>query len=347
MRPRAATPLRRAAACAAAVLLALPPARPVRAQQALYYEQVALPASHNRAFRARHGDADRLFNAFDYGHAVVYEALISSPGESAARLEGREFAYITGELLPTPPRFPLPEAAIGPSYARLAPELVRTFEWAHQLHRQLYDILADERLGEAERDRRVAAALRYYRSRPDLALASAAKHMALMEEQPYSLAFRERHPRFNGLLWSYHWYQMALYDALLADSGVAPRATNVRTVVARFRAMTASPGALPSVMPMSAAVAPAFTARWPEAAAVFDNLHALHDVAADILASPAIPRGRKRAMLLRATAAFRDATSDVYAREEWLAMSLAMGVEAMGGSTEDALAGRPLPVRTR
>ncbi len=50
------------------------------------------------------------------------------------------------------------------------------FEWAHMLHRQLYDIFAVPGLTGPERDRRVERALRYYRSRPDLALSTRPKN---------------------------------------------------------------------------------------------------------------------------------------------------------------------------
>ena len=39
--------------------------------------------------------------------------------------------------------------------------------------------------------------------------------MALMGEQPNSLAFRKRYPKFNGLIWAYHWMQVGLYEPLL------------------------------------------------------------------------------------------------------------------------------------
>jgi hypothetical protein len=71
-------------------------------------------------------------------------------------------------------------------------------------------------------------------------------------------------------------------------------------------------------------VAPKFAARYPEAAIVFDNLHALHDVVSDILASPAVASGRKRAALLAATAAYRDDTTAVISVDEWRAMSRMM-----------------------
>ena len=57
----------------------------------------------------------------------------------------------------------------------------------------------------------------------------------------------------------------------------------------------------------------------------------MHDVISDILASPTVPRSRKRAEILRAGAAYRDSTSYAMTRDEWRAMSIGMDVEMMGG----------------
>jgi len=153
-----------------------------------------------------------------------------------------------------------------------------------------------------------------------------------MESRPYSTAFRRRYPRFNGLIWSYHWLQLALYEVLMSDSSRAVRRPAVERAIARFNAMIACPASqLPTVMPYAAAVAPRFAERYPEAAAIFDNLHSLHDVVSDILASPAVPLAKKREKLLQAAAEYRsptiDATTVVASRE----MAREMGVEHMGG----------------
>jgi hypothetical protein len=106
----------------------------------------------------------------------------------------------------------------------------------------------------------------------------------------------------------------------------------VDEAVARFWAMlSGAPDNMPAVMPMSAAIAPAFSARYPEAAIIFDNLHSLHDVVADILASSEVPSYRKRETILAAAAQFRDDTTAVVSRADWIAMAQAMGVERMGG----------------
>ena len=185
----------------------------------------------------------------------------------------------------------------------------------------------------ADKDALVRELLRYYRSRPDLAFSARPKNMALMEGQPYSLVFRKRYPKFNGLIWAYHWMQVGLYDALLAGGTRAEREANVSAATARFWAMLADPPArMPSMMPMTPAVAPRFTARYPEAAVVFDNLHSMHDVVSDILASPLIPRSGKRAAILAAAARYRDDSSFVTTEAEWRQMASEMGAEHMGGA---------------
>jgi hypothetical protein len=200
------------------------------------------------------------------------------------------------------------------------------------LHRQLYDVLADVRLDSAARDGRVRELLRYYASRRDLALSALPKSMALMEGAPYSLVFRRQDPKFNGLLWSYHWYQMVVYDALLATSDEAGRRQNVDAATSHFWTLIAdAPTHMPTVMPLAAAVAPRFATRYPDAAIIFDNLHALHDVVADILSSPLVPSRDKRGAILRALATFQDSTTEIMSRDEWRSMARDMGVDKMGG----------------
>lgn len=293
------------------------------------YEQAYLASLHNFEFRKHHPRADRIFNGFDYGHAILYESLLAD-ARGITALEGPVFNRVTTRVLVRPPSVPLEEAAIAPRYATLVPEVVAMFDWAHILHRQLYDIWAAPGWSPTLRDAEVSRVLQYYRTRPDLAFSSFPKSMDLMEGQPYSQVFRQRAPRYNGLMWSYHWMQMALYDALMADTDPQRQRVRVDDVVTRFFGLIANPpGGMPTMMPMSAAVAPTFAARYPEAAIIFDNLHALHDVVSDILLSDSVPPARKRAALLQAAAAYRDSTTAVTSRAEWLEMSRMMTEERL------------------
>ena len=100
-------------------------------------------------------------------------------------------------------------------------------------------------------------------------------------------------------------------------------------------------------MPMTAAIAPAFAARYPEVAIIFDNLHGMHDVISDILASPKVPRDRKRAEILTAAARYRDSTSFVISRQEWTEMADMMGSNNMGGPAVDFTPEFPTPTVER
>ena len=333
---------------AAAVAALATPVRPLRAQWTTVYEQFYLPADHNFAFRDNYPAADRLFNAFDYGHAILYERLWTRPADAQRLLEQDEYAFLTTQLLNRPPRLPLAENAIEPMYARLAPEAKTMFEWAHLLHRQVYDVLADERLDAAAKDRELKRLLTYYLSRPDLAYSVKPKNMSLMQEQPYSLAFRQGFPKFNGLIWAYHWLQVGLYEPLVVGRTVEERQAGVAATVARFRQMLpGAPEGFPVVMPMTVAIAPTFAAKWPELAIIFDNLHSMHDVISDILANAAVPRGEKRALILRAAAAYRDDTTAVMTVAGWRRMTEMMGVNNQGGPAVGFMPALPTPLLAR
>jgi hypothetical protein len=318
------------------------------AQWSQAYEQFYLPADHNWEFRENYVNADRLFNAFDYGHSILYEELYTKPGAPVERLEEKEFDFLTRKLLRNPPRVPLEEGAIEIAYAKLAPEAKEMFHWAHILHRQAYDIWADEDLSLEEKDRAMAELLAYYKSRPDVAFSSLPKSMELMDGQYYSLGFREKYPKFNGLIWAYHWLQVGLYEPLLVGETPTERKALVDATVARFWQMIENaPENMPYLMPMTAAVAPEFSKRYPEVAIIFDNLHMMHDVVSDILVSPKVPREKKREEILRAARLFSDDTSYVITPEQWWEMAQMMGVNNMGGPAVGFLAALPQPTVPR
>jgi hypothetical protein len=88
----------------------------------------------------------------------------------------------------------------------------------------------------------------------------------------------------------------------------------------------------PTTMPMTVAVAPEFSRRHPRAAVIFDNLHMMHDIIADVLASPAIPKDRKRQVIHQQLEEFRTPVGNVISLEEWRGMADHMGgIAAMGG----------------
>ncbi len=310
------------------MLLAAGPAAAQGRDEQFYY-----PGGFNWSFLRRYPDAARLFNAFDYGHAILYERLYTEPAAGPDDLENRVFGYVVGDLLRRPPRFEIAEEAILPHYAKIAWRAVQMFHWAHVLHRQIYDVYADPRLEPAAQREMVERLTDYYLSNRRLAFTDRPKAMALMDEQPYSQTFRKRFPKFNGLIWAYHWLQVGLYESLVDEPDSAARRQGVDESLTRFWTKLEQPPAqMPEVMPMTAAVAPRFSARHPRAAVIFDNLHMLHDILSDILVSDRVPRAEKEQAINRALDEFQNDRTNVIELEHWRMMADHMGgVEKMGG----------------
>jgi hypothetical protein len=301
-----------------------------------------LPGSFNWQFLATYPSAARLFNAFDYGHAVLYERLYTGRGRAEPELE-REYRFLTTDLLVKPPRFAVAEEAVAPAYAKVAWRAKQMFDWAHLLHRQIYDVYADDRIPAARKDSLVERLTDYYLSRKDYAFAPVPKSMDLMDGQYFSRSFRRAYPRFNGLIWAYHWLQVGLYEPLLTGRTPAERKAGVDAAVARFWTMLEDPPSrMPAIMPMTPAIAPRFTERHPRAAAIFDNLHMMHDIISDILTSDSIPHDRKRAVIYGQLDELRDTTRNVMSWDEWLHMADMMGgVAVMGGPATGLMPGVP------
>ena len=239
-------------------------------------EQFYFPGRFNWQFLANYPEAARLFNAFDYGHAVLYERLYTGRGDAERQLE-KEYRYLTTDLLIRPPRFAVAEEVIMPSYAKLAWRAKMMFDWAHVLHRQIYDVYADERLTPARRDTLIERLTDYYLSNRKYAFTDKPKSMALMDEQYFSQTFRRAYPKFNGLIWAYHWLQVGLYEPLIETPTTVGRKAAVQATVARFWSMLEDPpNRFPRYMPMTAAIAPRFSTAHPRAAVIFDNLHMMH-----------------------------------------------------------------------
>jgi hypothetical protein len=306
-------------------------------------EQFYYPGSFNWQFLQTYNNAGRLFNAFDYGHAVLYEKLLTRPQNLREELEEKQFTYLTTNLLVRPPRFAVAEEAIEPAYAKLAWQAKMMFDWAHVLHRQVYDIYADDRISQAEKDSLIEKVTDYYLTNTRLAFVPVPKSMTLMDDQYYSQVFRKGYPKFNGLIWAYHWLQVGLYEPLIAGKTRADKEAGVDAALARFWSMIQdAPRNMPKMMPMAAAVAPRFSAAHPRAAVIFDNLHMMHDIISDILAADTVPRNKKREVIYAALREFRDSTRNVMSMDEWRNMGAMMGgIAAMGGPATGILPAPP------
>jgi hypothetical protein len=311
-------------------------------------EQFYYPGDFNWQFLRNYPEAARLFNAFDYGHATLYEQLYTKRDRAGAALE-KEYRYLTTDLLIRPPRFAVVEEAVMPAYAKLAWRAKMMFDWAHLLHRQIYDVYSDEDLPPAERDRLIEQLTDYYLSNRKYAFTDRPKSMALMDEQYFSQTFRKTYPKFNGLIWAYHWLQVGLYEPFLEGMTKAERKAGVQATLARFWSMLEDPpNRFPKYMPMTSAIAPGFSAAHPRAAVIFDNLHMMHDIISDILTADTIPDGEKGRMIDHQLDKLQDPTRDVMTMDEWRMMADHMGgIATMGGPATGLLVDVEAPKTAR
>jgi hypothetical protein len=343
MKMRAA--LARAVAVSGLILMA---AASSLASQTQRDEQFYYPGDFNWQFLRNYPEAARLFNAFDYGHATLYEQLYTKREGAEAALE-KEYHYLTTDLLIRPPRFAVAEEAVMPAYAKIAWRAKMMFDWAHLLHRQIYDVYADEDLTPVERDRLIEQLTDYYLSNRKYAFTDKPKSMALMDEQYFSQTFRKTYPKFNGLIWAYHWLQVGLYEPFLEGMTKAERKAGVQAALARFWSMLEDPpNRFPKYMPMTSAIAPRFSAAHPRAAVIFDNLHMMHDIISDILTADTIPYGEKGRTIDQQLDKLQDPTRDVMSMEEWRMMADHMGgIATMGGPATGLLVDVKAPKTAR
>jgi hypothetical protein len=236
----------------------------------------------------------RDLNAVSVGHAMAYEDMVSG---KAGRLETDTYAHIV-RVLKNPPRLMPSERSLSPTFARRFGVLEQAFDWAHLLHAQTVDVLASDGLTPQQKEREIERLYQTYRTTVPYAVTGLPMNMGYLYGQPYSKRFRDAYPKVNGLFWGYHWLQGAMYDALYHKTPKEQRA--VYTVVGQQYRDAELYRTDRLFMPMTAEVSPRFSARFPEIANVFDNLHMLHDTVNDILVSRDMTEAQKDDQVKRA-----------------------------------------------
>jgi hypothetical protein len=169
---------------------------------------------------------------------------------------------------------------------------------AHILHNQTIDVLASTQMTQAEKDKEIEALWKYYFESVPYAITPLPMNMEWLDSQPYSMAFRKKYPKVNGLFWGYHWLQGAMYDGLDGLT-LEQQRFSYEAMGKRYRNIELYRTDRP-FMPMFAEVSPKFAAKFPEIANAFDNLHMLHDMVNDILASDWMSEKQKTEQITRA-----------------------------------------------
>jgi hypothetical protein len=242
-------------------------------------------------FGRKYRDAQNLLFAFDYGHALVYERLLLNKGSiSDPEKMEREIMGEIMKILKNPPTIKVDEGDIAPNYVYRFPLIINLFDWSHLLHQFVLDVLsqpgdrttADEQRAKA----RINELFVQYKGNAPVAITDVCKTMLFMDGHYFSKEFRRNFPSFNLLIWSYHWFQIRLYEDLMKPKE-ADRDRAVAVTIKKFWELISN---LPDsadfdMMPETAKEAPTFARAFPTIPAAFDNNHMLHDIVSDMLTS--------------------------------------------------------------
>lgn len=246
------------------------------------------------SFGKLYPEAQRMLYAFDYGHALVYERLLINKGkiDDPEKFE-KDLLKDIFAILKNPPDVKNDEGDIAPNYVYAFPLAINLFDWSHMLHQFVFDVLAtSEDRGESMKAR-INQLFDQYKANKALAITEKCKTMIFMDGHYFSKSFRQNYPSFNLLIWSYHWFQIKLYEDLMAPTKIE-RDTNVQKTIKEFWEMVSD---LPDsadfdMMPEVSKVAPTLAKAFPMLPGAFDNNHMLHDIVSDILTSEKVPMNK-------------------------------------------------------
>lgn len=244
------------------------------------------PATYNWAINRLPAFAKDMY-ATGVGHAMAYESLVTG---NASELEAKTFNTIDW-VLKHPPKMPVDEGAISPTFQRKYGYLEKVFDWAHLLHFQTIDVFMHPGWSDAQKEAEVDRLWKFYQSQP-YAITGLPMNMDTLDSYSYSGKFRKEYPKVNGLFWGYHWLQTVNYDMLFRVP-VQDQGPQYGVLGDRYHE-TELYKTDRDFMPMTAEMSPRFAKRFPMIANSFDNLHMLHDNVNDILSQSNLNESQKQ-----------------------------------------------------
>lgn len=236
----------------------------------------------------------RDMNGVAVGHSLAYEALVTGRERT---LENTVFGQID-RVLKNPPKLMPAERVLSPTFAQKYGPLETLFDWTHVSHAQTIDNFVSTRADNAQKDKETTALWDYYKKQgAPFVVTSLPMNMAWLDSQPYSQAFRRKYPKVNALFWGYHWLQTSVYDGLRGKTQAEQKLAYAQ-LGQRYHDVELYNTKRP-FMPMMAETSPNFAAKYPDIANGFDNLHMLHDMVNDILASDWMTESQKNEQVKR------------------------------------------------
>jgi len=202
---------------------------------------------------------------------------------------------------------------------------------------QILDIHSDPAI--SNQSEAVEAAIDRYLRNPGETLPARPKSMDLLHDHPLAGSLHTVAHHRLGESRAGVWLRLALFQPVLVVGemeGVDAR-DGVATVVSRYLLKSGSPlSDFPSELPMAPTIAPDLTARYPRAAAIFDNLNLLRELVAEVLASGSTDAESRIGEAIRL---FLDPSEGLTTHYEWVLMSLRHGIFHQGGPALGTLEG--------
>jgi len=249
-------------------------------------EVSALRGSYNYQFYKRHPRDFKLTTVAHWAHGKASEILLEKPRDPA---EADQALYDKALwFLGHPPETEPHQDYVSPQFARQAWRAIQVIDWTHQLHEQLYDILADPAIPVGEKKKWIDRAVDYYLSEPSMAFSPAPFEEVIMSRvrltsQPWFMAFRDDWKLTSKMFWAFHWWHPAVYEVQMLFPGADEQKRAIEAIDDLFLDRVLKEP--PNRMLLSREVMPRFARLSPEAANIFDNLHMFHGITYDILAS--------------------------------------------------------------
>ncbi|UCH35189.1 MAG: hypothetical protein JSV65_02225, partial [Armatimonadota bacterium] len=239
-----------------------------------------LRGPYNFAFYERHPGDYKLTTIAHWAHGAVHDEIMRVGYDPADVRDADENLFAQAlYYFDHPPRVEPHQEYVGPQFARLAWRMPNVINWTHQLHEQLYDIMADDSIALPDKQKWLGRSVAYYLSEPGIALSPAPFEEVVMKrvqlmKQPWFRSFRQKWPLANSLFWGFHWWHPVVYEAQLVYHEEQDRA--VKNIDRLFtETVLRHP---PNRMVLSREAMPRFSKLAPAAANIFDNLHMLHGI---------------------------------------------------------------------
>jgi hypothetical protein len=219
----------------------------------------------------------------------------------------------------------------------LPPIAVETLQKGRQFIERLIEIYLNPEF--EDKHAAVDQAVADYLQDQDHAIASKPKSDELLSDHPYAYAYKAGFPQLSGLTWASQWLKIGLLDILLTTEGPDTVALDIDSLLhlygEKIKRLHGSLVSLPSDIPTTPVIAPAFYREHPEAAYIVDNLELLKVVIGDILAHPEAEDRWDKIEL--AVQNYTDKSSNFADETEYLLYVLRGGIYNAGGPARGGL----------